>query len=66
MSDKPLMTYRIGTPLSNHCMLVESLRNALDHIMDTFEPSVDAPEPKVTFPGGFWITYSTREEQVRL
>lgn len=47
-------------------MSVESLRNALDHVMDTFEPSEEVPIPMLSFPGGFWITYSTREEPVKL
>jgi hypothetical protein len=47
--DRPLTTYRIGTPEEAHRMSVEMLRDTLDHIMSTFESSGDAPIPMISF-----------------
>lgn len=62
----PLMTHRIGTPQEDHQMTVEALRDALDSVVKSFEPSEETPVPVISFPAGFWITYSARDEAVQL
>lgn len=51
--------HRVGTPAQGHTMSLSTFRAYADAILAVHKPTSDVPEPRIEFPDGFWITYSS-------